>query len=184
MKFNRREIIRVADIKPAVQNMIRKTFGEHYLRQIRCVFPKAYHYTWDKILDRLGRHTSGDYELQMSPNMNYNEPDDTSSSNNERVKGNIQSKMSPRDQIEREKLVKHSLLQITKDYHQDFLKSRGFEVDQEKLTKWCTGFDPEEHCPDIDTVDFPPKPHVEKVTNARGNSHTELNSFDTVKYLF
>ena len=105
MKFNRREIIRVADIKPAVQNMIRKTFGEHYLRQIRCVFPKAYHYTWDKILDRLGRHTSGDYELQMSPNMNYNEPDDTSSSDNERVKGNIQSKMSPQDLIGREKIA-------------------------------------------------------------------------------
>ena len=169
MKFNRREVIRVADVKPAVQTMIRKTFGEHYLRQIRCVFPKAYQYTWEKILDRLGRHSSGDYELQMIPDLNYNKPDDIACSGNASIKANVQSKLSPRDQVEREKIMKHSLLQIVKDYHQEFLKSRGYEIDQEQLTKWYPGFDPEEYCPDVDMVDLPPKPHVEKLTNAKGN---------------
>ena len=41
MKFNRKEIIRVPDLKPAVQNITRKNFSEFYLRQIRCVFPKV-----------------------------------------------------------------------------------------------------------------------------------------------
>ena len=42
MKFNRKEIIRVPDLKPAVQNITRKNFSEFYLRQIRCVFPKVW----------------------------------------------------------------------------------------------------------------------------------------------
>ena len=34
MKFNRKEMIRVPDLKPAVQNITRKNFSEFYLRQV------------------------------------------------------------------------------------------------------------------------------------------------------
>ena len=164
MKYNRKEVIRVADLKPSVQNIIRKTFDNNYLRQIRCVFPKAYIYTWEKILDRLGRHSTGDYELQMTPDMNYN----SIAENNVNCKTN---KLGPREKVERLKLFNHSLLQIAKDYHHDFLKNDlGWdctELDKE-ITMWHPKFDIDENCPEIDTTDFPPKPHVERMSNAKG----------------
>ena len=163
MKFNRKEVIRVADLKPAVQNIIRKTFDNNYLRQIRCVLPKAYIYTWEKILDRLGRHSSGDYELQMTPDMNYNTSDESKIVN-------ASGKLGPREKVERLKLFNHSLLQIAKDYHQDYLKDLGWTNTElgKEITKWHPKFDVDEHCPEIDTVDFPPKPHVERMSNAKG----------------
>lgn len=167
MKFNRHEIVRVSALKSAVQNIIRKTFHNDYLRQIRCVFPKAYIYTWEKILDRLGRHSSGDYELQMLPDMTYNESS-TSASENTGNKGC--RKLGPKEKVERVRLFNHSLLQIAKDYHQDFLISLGWtkkELDKE-ITKWHSKFDVEEHCPDIDIVEFPSKPSVERMSNAKG----------------
>jgi len=162
MKFNRKEVIRVADLKPAVQNIIRKTFDNNYLRQIRCVLPKAYIYTWEKILDRLGRHSSGDYELQMTPDMNYNTSDESKIIN-------ASGKLGPREKVERLKLFNHSLLQIAKDYHQDYLKDLGWTNTElgKEITKWHPKFDVDEHCPEIDTVDFPPKPHVERMSNAK-----------------
>ena len=169
MKYNRKEVIRVADLKPAVQNIIRKTFDNHYLRQIRCVLPKAYIYTWEKILDRLGRHSSGEYELQMTPDMNYNNTPLPSSEESKTVKA--AGKLGPKEKVERLKLFNHSLLQIAKDYHQDFLREIGWTTTElnKAITKWHPKFDAEESCPEIDTVDFPPKPHVEKMSNAKGN---------------
>ena len=162
MKYNRREIIRVTEIKPAVQVIIRKTFLNKYLRQIRCVFPKAYNYTWEKILNRLGCHTSGEYELQMQPNLSYKE---TTTTEQSVIGGNSRLKLTPRDSVERLKIFKNSLFQIVKEYHEEFLKNAGFPLEQmEKITKWHSNFDVEEHCPEIDTVDFPLKPQVERIT--------------------
>ena len=168
MKYNRREIIRVTDIKPAVQNILRKAFGDNYLRQIRCVFPKAYIYAWEKILDRMGRHSSGDYELQMIPDMKYNKSSPICTSEDTSNKGNC--KLGPKEKVERVKIFNHSLLQIAKDYHEEFLINLGWTKDElnKAVTKWHPKFNAEEHCPDIDTFDFPPKPNVEKMSNAKG----------------
>ena len=138
-----------------------------YLKQIRCVFPKAYVYTWEKILDRLGRHSSGEYELHMIPELDYNK----SAYASEVIDPKGHAKLGPKEKVERLKLFNHSLLQIAKDYHKDFLINLGWtEKDLEKdVYKWHQKFDIEEHCPEIDTVDFPPKPHVEKMSNAKGN---------------
>jgi chromatin licensing and DNA replication factor 1 len=176
MKFNRREIIRVSAMKPAVQNIIRKTFDNSLLRQIRCVFPKSYIYTWEKILDRLGRHSSGDYELHMVPDLNYNVQ---GSLVNYNAHGSLELqedfrakyfKLGPKERIERVKLFNHALLEIAKEYHKEFLNSINWtkeDLGKKEIFKWHPKFDPEEHCPDIDTVDFPPKPHVERISNAK-----------------
>jgi len=29
--------------------MMRKNFGEKFLKQIKCVFPQAYNYAWEKV---------------------------------------------------------------------------------------------------------------------------------------
>ena len=165
MKFNRKEIIRVTDIKPAVQNIMRKNFTNHYLRQIRCVFPKAYHYIWEKINDRLGRHT-GDYELHMSPKLDTAQVGSEGLSLNQLNLKRKTESMTPQIKVERVKLFQHALLTIVKDYHQDFLLNMGIEVEENKLTKWHRDFDIES-CPEIDTVEFPVKPHVEKLGSAK-----------------
>ena len=168
MKYNRREIIRVSDIKPAVQNILRTTFGDHYLRQIRCVFPKAYIYAWEKVLDRMGRHSSGNYELQMTPDMDYNKSSPICISEDAVNKSSF--KLGPKEKVERVKIFNHYLLQIAKDYHEEFLTNLGWKKDEldKEITKWHPKFSVEEHCPDIDTVDFPPKPNVERMSNAQG----------------
>ena len=42
MLFNRREPIIFSKLAKAVQDMMRKNFGEKFLKQIKCVFPQAY----------------------------------------------------------------------------------------------------------------------------------------------
>ena len=105
----------------------------------------------------------------MTPDMNYN----SVAENNANCKT---SKLGPREKVERLKLFNHSLLQIAKDYHHDFLKNDlGWgctELDKE-ITKWHPKFDVDENCPEIDTADFPPKPHVERMSNAKGTLSSE-----------
>jgi len=151
MKFNRQEMIRVPDLKPAMQNITRKTFSEFYLRQIRCVFPKAYKYIWEKVKDRLGRHT-GDFVLHMSPDQG--------------VKAG--ATLSPQIKVERMKMFQHALLNIVHDYHRDFLTKIGITgISDDVVTKWHKDFKLEE-VPDIDEEELPAKPDVEeKVRNPK-----------------
>merc|ERR1719510_970118 len=101
----------------------------------------------------------------MIPELDYNKSAYASEAID--PKGHV--KLGPKEKVERLKLFNHSLLQIAKDYHKDFLINLGWtEKDLEKdVYKWHQKFDIEEHCPEIDTVDFPPKPHVEKMSNAK-----------------
>jgi len=150
MKFNRKEMIRVPDLKPAVQNITRKTFSDFYLRQIRTVFPKAYRYVWEKINDRLGRHT-GDFVLHMSPDHGVG----------------IKSQMSPLVKVERLKMFQHSLLSIVHDYHRQFLASLGISgLEDTQVNRWHKDFSLEA-VPDIQEEPLPPKPEVEKARNAK-----------------
>jgi len=150
MKFNRKEIIRVPDLKPAVQNITRKTFSDFYLRQIRCVFPKAYKYVWEKINDRLGRHT-GDFVLHMSPDHGVG----------------TKSNMSPLIKVERLKMFQHALLNIVHDYHREFLASLGISgLADSQVNRWHKDFSLEA-VPDIQEEPLPPKPEVEKARSAK-----------------
>jgi hypothetical protein len=38
MKHNRHEIIRVEDIKPLVQNVLRRTFNDEHLKQVETTY--------------------------------------------------------------------------------------------------------------------------------------------------
>lgn len=64
--------IRVSDLKPAVQNAMKRNFADRYLGQIRAVFPQAYRYSWQQMRSQFGQKKD-DYELQMAPNMAYRE---------------------------------------------------------------------------------------------------------------
>ena len=49
MLFNRREPIIFPKLAKSVQDMMRKKFGEKFLKQLKCVFPQAYLYAWEKV---------------------------------------------------------------------------------------------------------------------------------------
>ena len=78
--FNRHEKITFAKLVKAVQDLMRKNFGEKLLKQIKCVFPQAYFYAWHKILNKFGQKKE-EYELNIEPNLNYK---------NDILKGKIQ----------------------------------------------------------------------------------------------
>ena len=68
--FNRMEKITYPKLVKAVQDMMRKNFGEKFLKQIKCVFPQAYFYAWQKVLNKFGQKKE-EYELSIEPNLNY-----------------------------------------------------------------------------------------------------------------
>jgi len=166
MLFNRKERIVLPKLTKAVQNMMRKNFGEKFLKQIKCVFPQAYFYAWEKIMGKFGVEKTDEYELRITPNLKYKKdiltdlgaiPDD------ETTKG----KLGPEMLVERKHIFHNSLLQITKDQHRTFLASLDppISVQDDQLSRWHKNFNLDA-CMEIDTVDLPVKPHVERMTTA------------------
>jgi len=56
MKHNRQEVIRVENVKPAIEKVLRKTVTDGYLKQIRCVFPSAYNFSWERVRQEFHIH--------------------------------------------------------------------------------------------------------------------------------
>jgi len=70
--------------------------------------------------------------------------------------------------LERGNIFNNSLIQLVKDQHRTFLTSLDppILVDDERLTSWHKDFQLED-CKEIDTVELPPKPKVEKIMSAK-----------------
>ena len=125
------------------------------------MFPKAYRYIWEKMNDRLGRHT-GDYVLHMAPDHG--------------IKGTAASGggMSPLVKVERLKMFSNALLNIVHDYHRDFLASIGISgIQDSQVTKWHKDFSLET-VPDIEEEPLPPKPEVETIGRSAKDMLTKL----------
>ncbi len=144
IKFNRSQAIALTSLKADVQIALRRSLTDKQLKQIRCVLPKAFTFTWEPKRDSRGR-AMHDTELYISPNL-----EDSS------------AKMTPKDIVQRQKLFNHSLLTIVQDHHQEFLKSRGIEgIGNADIHRWDKEFMVDEYCPPIDELAFPEKPYVE-----------------------
>ena len=61
-------------------------------------------------------------------------------------------------------IFKHNLLTIVQDHHREFLSGKGINLTID-VTSWHDNFDVEA-LPDIDSVDYPPKPFVDVVKSA------------------
>ena len=143
--FNRGQAITITDIKKQAGMALRKSLTDTHLQQIRCVYPKAYDFHWEPKKDANGKLTQ-DFELNLTPHLNR-------SSN---------QKLLPHTLVQRVKFFNHSLLTIVQDHHQEFLKSLDLDgLDNDKIHRWHKDFDVEQHCPDLDTMEFPSKPYVE-----------------------
>jgi len=165
MMHNRQEIITFNKLKKGVEEMTKKNFGEKFLRQIKCVFPQAYHYTWEKIVGKFGNKKSV-HELQISANLSYKR--DLLSEFSDKPDNKVQfAKLGPELLVERRTIFHNSLLQMVKDHHKDFLASLNppIVVEDNKLTKWHRDFDVD-ICPEIDEEVLPTKPVLERLTTA------------------
>ena len=65
LKTKSQEFLSLIELKPMLETATKKTFREKRLRQVNCVFPKAYHYEWKKI--------AKEQILHLKPNINYEE---------------------------------------------------------------------------------------------------------------
>lgn len=166
MKYNRQEIARVEDVKKGVQNATKKDFKDGYLRQIRCVFPTAFAYTWEPAIGRYGKQRKDEFELHVTPNMSYSED-----MANGKSKPTAEEQAAPfiklgaKEQTERRQIFKGLLTSMVRDSHAAFLKTRGLEVAESDVSRWHDDFDVES-CPDVDCEDLPAKPYVQKLTSA------------------
>ena len=132
-------------IQSQAHKALRKPLTDSHLKQIRCVYPKAYLFTWEPKKDSRGQPTH-DYELFVYPNFENNKD----------------FKMTPSVRVEREKMFKHFLLTIVQDHHQEFLQSLGIDkLENQNIHRWHKDFDVEEHCPAIEEEEFPAKPLVD-----------------------
>ena len=163
IKFNRREVVKVTELKSSVQTALRKNFSDSYLRKIRCVFPQAFHYVWEHITGKFGLKKD-DYELTMWPNMRYAE-DLRNGTEAEAIFNPSQLEtLSTKGLVERRKLFRRLLVSMVRDHHRNFLANLEppIEVDETKLKRWHKMFDVET-CPDVDMTPLPVKPDVAKV---------------------
>ena len=132
-------------IKDKALKALRKPLTDSHLKQIKCVYPKAYLFSWESKKDSRGQPLQ-DYDLHLYPNFENNKD----------------CKMTPGVRVEREKMFKHHLLTIVQDHHQEFLQTLGIDtLENSNIHRWHKDFDVEKHCPVIEEEEFPVKPTVE-----------------------
>lgn len=166
MKYNRQEIVRVEDLRKGVQNATKKDFKDCYLRQIRCVFPAAFAYTWEPTMGRYGKQRKDEFEMHVTPNMSYSD-DMANGKTRPTAEGQTVAfiKLGPKEQTDRKQIFKGLLTSMVRDSHTTFLRSVGLEIEESEVSRWHDDFDVES-CPDVDCEDLPEKPDVVKLTKA------------------
>lgn len=151
MLFNRKETITFAKLKPAVQEMIRKDLHEHHFAQIKTLYPEAFKFTREKI--RGFGCKEGKYELVIKPNI---------------LLAENETAMTPNILLLRRRTLFNTLIEKTKEYHNEFLMSLDppMVIPQEKLTRWHPEFDIEK-VPEIIKSELPQPPEEEKLTTGQ-----------------
>lgn len=194
MFFNRHETITMKKLRPAVQRMLRKNFGETDLGQIMAVYPDAYKFHQKKMLNA-GSHTKFDYyQLVVTPNVAAQPAalQTESAANTSSAFGSLalqdgdnilsagqQKCMNPQVIIERQQKFNQLLLDLVKEQHDAFLRSmeQPFVVPKDKITRWHVQFDLEA-CTDVQPAALPQPPNVEKFSSARDILSTARNLFN------
>ncbi|XP_069955903.1 DNA replication factor Cdt1 [Cherax quadricarinatus] len=173
---NRQEVITYSKLKPAVQEMLRRTMHEHYLGQVKTVFPLAYFFKQENIRNTkntgIGTEPKNQYQLTLSCNMNY-KPLSTQNlaMKFHEVDHPQQLKFRKMDSIvmvERRNIFHNSLVDILRDHHDQFLQSLDPPIMSSgmNIKRWHPEF-PLEDVPDIEPSLLPQPPIRETLETAR-----------------
>ncbi|XP_077983245.1 DNA replication factor Cdt1-like [Glandiceps talaboti] len=158
---NRSEVCTFAKLKGAVQEMVRKTFEQKNLGQIKTVYPSAYVFRQEKGIpySRNGLKCS-DYQLTIDANVE--------SESSEKSRGEKSHKLTSGKLIERKNIFHHRLVDIVKYHHANFLSTLTppMSVPSDKITRWHPKF-PVDQVPDVEPAPLPEAPNIMKYTTAK-----------------
>ena len=155
MMFNKGERITLAKLAKNTTDIMNKKWTVEHLRKMICVFPQSYKLNW-----RSNRMRPDIMELVVEPNMNYKR--DLMRMFDETQPGDKQ--MTAAILVERRDMFRNGLVDIVKDYHEEFLASLEppITADRTKLTRWHKDFNVDV-LPDIDQASLPAHPDAPEV---------------------
>ncbi len=119
IRHNRKQKIRLDFLLENARD-IRVT--EKHLKQIRCVFPQAYQYRWEKKVSRFGKETEV-YEMHLWPSFKYKEKVEAGGGGgdcDDEVEAFVE--LSVEKLVERRRIFQRVLLSMVKDQHRQFLQ--------------------------------------------------------------
>ncbi|CAH1400086.1 unnamed protein product [Nezara viridula] len=159
MMFNRNETIFFSKLKISVQQMSKKNLTETHLSQILTIYPTAFEFKQEKL--RQGPGQAPKYELSIKPLLDKTNGD----SCEEKSESSL---MTPSIILERRRKMYDALLNLTKDHHQEFLKTLDppMSLDKNKVTRWHPEFEVDS-VPDIVPSLLPLPPNLEKFSTAK-----------------
>ncbi|XP_069186272.1 LOW QUALITY PROTEIN: DNA replication factor Cdt1 [Procambarus clarkii] len=173
---NRQEVITYSKLKPAVQEMLRRTFEEHYLGQIKTVFPLAYLFKQEKNMNvrntGSGKETKDHYQLTVACNLDYKPYSTQNLSRKFEEVAHPQTlkyrKMDSIVMVERRNIFHNSLVDILRDHHDHFLQSLEPPIMScgMSIKRWHPDFLLED-VPEIEPSPLPQPPAVETFDTAR-----------------
>lgn len=149
--FNRNEKITFTKLKPSVQEMLKRTFNEKHLAQIKHLVPDFYNFEVQKVKNFSATSQKEAYELIITPNF----PNDIKI-------------MNPTVLLERRRYFFDTLLQLVKKHHAQFLQRLDppMVIPDEKLSRWHPEFEIEK-VPEVECAKLPEMPNVEKFSSAQ-----------------
>ncbi|OWR43144.1 DNA replication factor Cdt1 [Danaus plexippus plexippus] len=149
--YNRNEKITFNKLKPSIQEMLKRSFCEKHLAQIKYLVPDFYNFEVQKIKSFTSTNHKETFELIISPNF----PNDIKI-------------MNPSVLLERRRYFYNTLLQLVKKHHAQFLSTLDppIEIPDNKLVRWHPEFELEK-IPDIDGAKLPELPNTEKFSSAQ-----------------
>lgn len=158
MFHNRKETITFKKLKPAVQQLCRKTFTPGHLGQIKTIFPEAYNFHQSKTRNYGSTSKQDYYQLVIEP---------------------CQETLSPQILLERHKIFTSSIEMLVRKEHDAFLKSLSppMLIPIEKITRWHPEFNLE-NCSAIPEADLPRAPNEEKFSSAKDVLSAAKNLFN------
>ncbi|KAL0271527.1 UNVERIFIED_CONTAM: hypothetical protein PYX00_008593 [Menopon gallinae] len=169
MMMNRGEEITFNKLKPAVQEMTRKTFTLRHLGQIAAVLPHAFNFRQEKVRNFGSTSKTDKYELVIKPTF----PDAQGRPQAAGERSDIfhisdRMSMTPKVIKARKEAFYAALLNKTKDCHEEFLKSLDppMEINRNDLKRWHPNF-MVDHVPDVVPVELPQPPNSERPATAK-----------------
>ncbi|CAK1545012.1 unnamed protein product [Leptosia nina] len=149
--YNRNEKITFAKLKPSIQEMLKRTFSEKHIAQIKHLVPDFYNFEVQKTKSFNSSANKDGYELIISPNF----PNDI-------------KVMNPSVLLERRRYFYDTLLKVVKKHHAQFLSTLDppINIPDEKLVRWHPEFEIEK-IPEIECAKLPELPNVDKMSSAQ-----------------
>lgn len=148
--YNRNEKITFKKLKPSVQEMLKKSFTEKHVAQIKHLVPDFYDFKLEKNKNFSNTSQKETFELVISPNF-----------------PNGIKTMNPTVLLERRRYFYDSLLKLLKKQHAKFCSTLEppIVIPDNKLVRWHAEFDLDQ-IPEIETAKLP-LPSTEKYSSAQ-----------------